>query len=242
MPGCHLVAPEVGRQVFKTLHIYRAVPRTNRCFSNDGTAPLSPQTRVSGAVGETSATGHKRRCTLQAACSVPARPKLKLPRQDGIHIESHRSDRRTTRNFPRNGGKISSAEVSHLKKQVYRRGRGGAQRNTEEPHKEGAERQNSSKKTWDRVARSVDCLCARIVREGDEKKVPFRMAMWLRRRMSGRGRNHGTRLRPCDASSSRRARPGSLRSARDARGGNAGTARPCSRRTRPHKRGRTSVL
>ena len=46
-------------------------PSNVSVYSADGTAPLSPQTsRVSGAVGETFAARHKRRCTLQAACSV----------------------------------------------------------------------------------------------------------------------------------------------------------------------------
>ena len=84
--------------------------------SADGAAPLSPQTRVSGAVGETFAARHKRRCTLQAACSTTRGLNCQSHRAGGIHIESQRSDRRPRDSLPEKGARFQALEVGRGEK------------------------------------------------------------------------------------------------------------------------------
>jgi len=99
----------------------------------------------------------------------PSEAKTRNSSPSGIHIESHRSDRRTEIESARKPGHISSAETGHGKKLFTAEAAEVRRGKAEDAHGEELKEHDSSRKKRVARRRSVGCVGARIVREEGRK-------------------------------------------------------------------------
>ena len=123
MPGCHLVAAEVVAVFSKR---FTSIGRSlEQIGVSATTAQLPFHPRLESLVlSERRPRLDISRLYVAGSLLHPSEAKTRNSSPSGIHIESHRSDRRTESQSARKGGNISSAGGTI----IYRRGRGGTQR------------------------------------------------------------------------------------------------------------------